>query len=82
MSSVISKAKSMFSGRETIGLTGVFEKKIVTIDIDIVKVFNSNYDVEITSHPVEKNIKNADAGCIVDHVIPKPPAIDIEANLS
>ncbi|EMF82192.1 hypothetical protein LEP1GSC188_3414 [Leptospira weilii serovar Topaz str. LT2116] len=67
----------IFTGRETIGITGIQNGKKVTIDLNATTAFNQDYPVTITQHPVEKDPDNPDTGNISDHVIPTSPSITL-----
>lgn len=66
---------SIFSGRETIGITGIQNGKNVTIDLNATTAFSQSYPVTITEHPVEKDPDNPDTGNIADHIVPVSPTL-------
>lgn len=82
MASIIDSVGSAIgAGRQKIGLTGKYQGKDVTIDIDVMTSYTWMSNVEVTNHPVERDKNNPD-GSISDHTIPKPPAITIDIVLS
>lgn len=68
---------SIFTGRETIGITGIQNGKEVTINLNVTTAFGQSYPVTITEHPVEKDPENPDTGNISDHVIPGSPTMSL-----
>ncbi|EKR54298.1 MULTISPECIES: phage baseplate protein [Leptospira] len=66
-----------FTGRETLGITGVQDGKTVTINLNVTTAFSQDYPVIITQHPIEKDPTNTDTANISDHVIPSPPTISL-----
>lgn len=79
MGSVINSV--LTGGREKIGLTGDFNGKKTTVDINVTTAYTWVSGVDITSHPIEKDDENLNVN-ITDHVVPKLPVISIEAILS
>ncbi|HMV45048.1 MAG TPA: hypothetical protein PK079_25115 [Leptospiraceae bacterium] len=82
MSSIIGKAKSVFAGRETVGLTGIYQGSETTIDIDLVSSLSTTHNVTVSSHPIEKDKDNTTLNSIVDHVVTANPNVKITCIIS
>lgn len=81
MSSFIEEAKSIVSGRSKIGIKGIYEGKVKTIDIDLVDSFQTTHNVNISTHPIEKS-PNDTYSHITDFVQTESPSARMNCILS
>lgn len=82
MSSILGKVKSAFAGRDTIGLTGIYQGSETTIDIDLMSGFVASHNVTVSSHPIEKDKDNTTLNSVVDHVVTANPTVRVTCLIS
>lgn len=81
MSSFIEEVKSIISGRSKIGIKGIYDGKVQTIDIDLVDSFQTTHNVNISTNPIEKST-NDTYSHITDFVQTEPPSARMNCILS
>lgn len=81
MASLVNGLKSVASGRTLIGITGIYDNKEVTVDLDLVDSWVATHSNTISSHTIEKNLQDGYSQ-IIDHVNVTDPVIRLSAYLS